>query len=562
MTIPIRIGTMAVQGLAGLYFTMQINTAVSGVGTETGTNQFKLPALGTYRVYWGDGTVQTITAVDSINFVTHTYANPGIYNINVIWRDSAVRRIWFNNTGDRNKLVELKQWGNTVWTSMQGAYQGCSNMVGTFRDRPNLSVCTTLSAMFDGAINFDSDIGDWDTSNINNMSFMFQNCINFDQDISGWDTSNVTDMSHMFRNAASFNQDISNWDTAAVTDMSNMFDGCSIFNQNIGVWDTQSATNMSAMFFGALAFNQPIGDWYMNNVTNISDMFRSATSFNANISTWNTVSVTNMSGAFRNANSFNQNIGSWNTTAVTDMSNMFREAPVFNQNIGIWSVANVTNMSAMFNSASAFNGNISGWNTGAVTDMSNMFREAIVFNQDVGSWDVDAVTNMSNMFRQADSFNQDIGDWNVGAVTDFVDFMADLTPSSFIAANLDLIYNGWTNYELQTVRSINFGTIKYTALGAEGRALLTRPNVTVNVTNAVNNGSGLIRISAVGHGLTTGNKVYIKNVTGTTEANGAWIVTVVDGDTIDLQGSTFTNAYVSGGTVRTGYGWSVADGGI
>lgn len=562
MTIPIRIGIMAVQGIVGLYHTIQVDTTITGIGTVSGPDQFQLPALGNYKVFWGDGVVQTISALDSLSFVTHTYPEGGIYIINILWNDGPIKRIRFNNSGDRNKLVDLKQWGGTIWTSMEEAYQGCTNMVASFNDRPNLQIATSLSKMFDGATNFDGNVTNWNVSNITDMSFMFQNCISFNQNIGSWNTSNVTNMSHMFRNAFSFNQDISNWDTASVEDMSNMFDGCNAFNQNISVWDTQSATNMSGMFFGASSFNQPIGAWFTDNVTNMSDMFRSAIAFNQNIGTWNISAVTDISGMFRNANLFNQDIGSWNTANVNDMSGLFREALAFNQNINSWTVSNVTDMSEMFNGATSFNQNITSWDTSAVTDMSNMFRQATVFNQDIGGWNTTSVTNMSNMFRLAESFNQDIGDWIVSSVTDFIDFMADLTPASFTSSNLDLLYNGWTNYELQPARSINFGTINYTVAGSEARALLTRSNNTAAITNAQDNGSGLIRITAVGHGLSTGNKIYIKNVSGTTEANGAWIVTVVGPDTVDLQSSTFTNAYISGGSVITGYGWSVADGGI
>src|SRR6185437_1904242 len=42
---------------------------------------------------------------------------------------------------------------------------------------------------------------------------------------------------------------------------------------------------------------------------------------------------------------------------------------------------------------------------------------------------------------------------------------------------------------------------------------------------------------------------------GTTEAVGTWKVTVVDGTHLDLQGSTFTHAYVSGGTITNGSGF-------
>lgn len=69
------------------------------------------------------------------------------------------------------------------------------------------------------------------------------------------------------------------------------------------------------------------------------------------------------------------------------------------------------------------------------------------------------------------------------------------------------------------------------------------------VSGAVSNGAGLIRLTATGHGMSTGDSVAVYGVTGTTEANGQWIITKVDANTVDLQGSTFTNAYVSGGTL-------------
>lgn len=83
----------------------------------------------------------------------------------------------------------------------------------------------------------------------------------------------------------------------------------------------------------------------------------------------------------------------------------------------------------------------------------------------------------------------------------------------------------------------------------------------VNISGAANNGSGLIRITAVGHGLSTGNKILIENVGGTTEANGEFEVTVIDSDNIDLVGSSFSNTYTSGGTVKEiGDRFEAADG--
>lgn len=70
-----------------------------------------------------------------------------------------------------------------------------------------------------------------------------------------------------------------------------------------------------------------------------------------------------------------------------------------------------------------------------------------------------------------------------------------------------------------------------------------------NVTGAVNNGSGLVRLTVVAHGCSTGDDVYSHSIGGVTGANGDFAVTVVDADNIDLQGSTFSGAYTSGGKI-------------
>jgi hypothetical protein len=73
-------------------------------------------------------------------------------------------------------------------------------------------------------------------------------------------------------------------------------------------------------------------------------------------------------------------------------------------------------------------------------------------------------------------------------------------------------------------------------------------NALKTITGAANNGSGLVRITATSHGYITGDVVSILGVTGTTEANAFWPITVITANTFDLVGSTFTNAYVSGGS--------------
>ena len=57
------------------------------------------------------------------------------------------------------------------------------------------------------------------------MEYMFRDCNDFNSSIGDWDTSKVQSMKGMFVNALSFNQDVSGWDTSEVLDMDFMFDG-------------------------------------------------------------------------------------------------------------------------------------------------------------------------------------------------------------------------------------------------------------------------------------------------------------------------------------------------
>lgn len=76
----------------------------------------------------------------------------------------------------------------------------------------------------------------------------------------------------------------------------------------------------------------------------------------------------------------------------------------------------------------------------------------------------------------------------------------------------------------------------------------------LTVTGAANNGSGLIRltlnqISNAFFQIAGQNFIVVQGVVGTTEANGTWRVNIVDSTHIDLLGSAFVHAYVSGGAI-------------
>jgi surface protein len=241
-------------------------------------------------------------------------------------------RININNGIDKRRLVDVEQWGNVAWTSMQNAFYGCNNLNITSIDFPNLNLVNNMNRMFHtcSILNGPMNINNWNTSNITNMFEMFKNATIFNQPIGNWNTANVTNMSGMFLSASNFNQPIGNWNTANVTDMNGIFGYASNFNQPIGGWNTGNVLNMTAMFYYASNFDQPIGGWNTANVSSMQNMFYYAVNFNQPIGNWNTANVTNMSGMFGYAVNFNQPIGNWNTANVTNMSGMFSYTYSFN----------------------------------------------------------------------------------------------------------------------------------------------------------------------------------------------------------------------------------------
>ncbi len=293
-----------------------------------------------YDVNWGDGSSTSGHTGDA----SHVYSVAGDYQVKIT---GVFPRIYFNNGGDKNKIISIDQWGNQAWTSMNGAFYGCSNLAGQASDSPDLSGVSTLAFMFAFCSSFNQNIGNWTVDNIVNMSWMFYSAGSFNQDIGNWHTGNVTDMSYMFYGASSFNQDISNWDVSKVITMSNMFNSAGSFNRDIGSWQTVKVSIMSNMFSFAGSFNQDIGNWDVSKVTNMKNMFSNASSFNQDISNWNVSNVTNMKSMFWHSDVFNQDLSSWDFGKVTDMSQMFQNVISFNQNLGNWNLNSNVNLSYM-----------------------------------------------------------------------------------------------------------------------------------------------------------------------------------------------------------------------
>jgi len=292
------------------------------------------------------------------------------------------------------------------------------------------------------------------------------------------------------------------------------------------------------MFNNADAFNQNIGAWNVEKVTNMSNMFISNGGFNnsgsSDINNWRPISCSNFSGMFESAAAFNQPIGNWPLSASNiNMTQMFESANSFNQDIGTWDVSRVTNMARMIRAANFNNGG----------------------SPSIGNWNTSNVTSMFGMFWDNNQFKQDIGNWNVGKVTSFFNF---INYGGY--PYLHSIYDGWINNKLQPRVTASFSTSKYSGSAAEGRALLTRTYNTASITGYSNDGGFMTITCSANHSVIVGNKIFISG-SSFSGVNGVETV-LVAGSPTTLTLNTVYDPTATGGTIITGYGWSIADGGV
>ena len=244
-------------------FVITVKTNNAGVSSP---NQFRIPSAGGGYNYTldcdNDGAPETTGNSGS---AVCTYGTPGVYTIRI---GGAFPRFFFNNGGDKLKLLSVDQWGTGKWSSMERAFYGAANMDVKAVDVPKFATGMPIDTqhMFRDA---KSLVGsganwNWDTSQFRYASSMFNGAEKFNQNIGGWDMANATQMGNMFNNAKAFNNggsdSIKNWNVSKVQFMDNMFSGATSFNQPIGSWNTSSVIGMRSMFSGATSFNQSLAN--------------------------------------------------------------------------------------------------------------------------------------------------------------------------------------------------------------------------------------------------------------------------------------------------------------
>ena len=226
-------------------FKFSVNTANAG----TLSNQFQLPLVSNgaidIGVWWGDGEYTNITSYNQAETL-HTYASSGTYTVAI---SNEVRGWKFNNSGDKEKVLDISNWGEFNFTE-EATFKSCSSLTCSATDTPTIST-TTLKYTFYRCYSFNGGVSDWDVSSVTDMQYIFYNSSQFTGlGLGTWDVSSVTKFSSAFRICPVLNSDISGWNTSSAIRMVEMFNGATSFNQDISAWDINQVTNFNYFMYG------------------------------------------------------------------------------------------------------------------------------------------------------------------------------------------------------------------------------------------------------------------------------------------------------------------------
>ncbi|MBV1888058.1 MAG: BspA family leucine-rich repeat surface protein, partial [Urechidicola sp.] len=401
-----------------------------------------------YSVDWGDGTAIETSVLGDIS---HVYSTSEIRTITISGYFPA---IYFNNSGDKDKILSVENWGNSAWATLEDAFHGCSNLIiETANDVPFLSSVTSMKSAFEGATSITTGVEKWDVRTVTNMVKLFKNATSFGDNISNWDISSVTDMTELFNGVSLptslYDPLLMSWanltvNTSVDFDAGNSYycyganakllleaSGWQISDNGSNCSNISFDTEWVTIFdnetiiiglgdFPNSSFNFII-DWgdgsAIEQHTNSQNPKHQYTfSGNHNVKILGVLPALKLSDAGNGEQNKLINITQWGVNKWSSMNNAFKDCDNLNISaIDAPDLTNVTDLNSMFQRALLDNTYLNHWDVSAITNMQDLFRGS-QFNNSLDLWNVSNVQDMSGLFRDT-PFNQEIGNWNVGNVT-------------------------------------------------------------------------------------------------------------------------------------------------
>jgi surface protein len=321
-------------------------------------------------------------------------------------------------------------------------------------DVPTILPNTTLSYGFYNTPNFNSNVYQWDTSNVTSMKSTFESASSYNSPLQQWNTSKVIDMTNMFKNAYSFNKQISYtisspyWDVSSVLNMTSIFEGATSFNNGQVTYDTlrplnwtlnpnittttciKDATNLT--YQNAYPLAQLLGRFiytFFNTsnatITDISNNLPIIKTSDDNLTYYYPVNIITQPGnnnfttvtlyfRYNNVNpasidgvSFNNVYMFYNSSSLPKTITRFDNIPLA-KNDGFGSGNQFANLNNLI-----FNVPIQDIPTITETTTFEKIFNNSLFNSNINNWNTTNVTDMSGTFYNNSTFNQPLDNWNM-----------------------------------------------------------------------------------------------------------------------------------------------------
>jgi len=121
-----------------------------------------------------------------------------------------------NDASSRNRLTDIKQWGNISYTTMQDAFKNCDGLSSiTATDTPTIQSGGILERMFQySSVTSINNIGNWDVSGISNMNDAFYDTLS-NLDTATYDALLIGWASQTLQNNVSLNMGNSQYSSGA-----------------------------------------------------------------------------------------------------------------------------------------------------------------------------------------------------------------------------------------------------------------------------------------------------------------------------------------------------------
>jgi len=244
---------------------MPLILTIDTTKTGSASNTFILPIQKTttqvVKIFWGDG--KNDLGVNGNN--THVYAMGGVYTIKIY--SKIFTGLYFNNTGDKSKILSVSTFGKTISTSLYAAFYGCNNLTNI--QFGGIIYLTTSAIFLLRGCSALTTLPMFDFAKVTTTSNMLQSCTSLTT-VPLWNTSNVSSMASMFQGCTSLTT-VPLLDMSNVTNCASMFQVCPALT-TVPLFNLSKITNMSAMFaYCTLLTTVPLFD--LSKVTNAANMF-------------------------------------------------------------------------------------------------------------------------------------------------------------------------------------------------------------------------------------------------------------------------------------------------